>query len=46
MDANSFGTQGHSCDAINGARRFKGLGFIRPFILLQPAPVLDAVKRG
>jgi hypothetical protein len=47
MDANSFGTQSHSCEAINGAalRAFKGCGFIRALILLQPAPGLAAVKQ-
>ena len=48
MDANSFGTQSHSCEAINGAavRGFKGCGFIRALILLQPAPDLAAATRG
>ena len=48
MDANSFGPQSHSCEAINDAavRGFKGLGFIRALILLLPAPALAAVTRG
>jgi hypothetical protein len=41
MDAHSSCTQSHSCEAMNGA-----CGFIHRLILLQPAPVLAAVKQG
>jgi hypothetical protein len=45
MDANSFGAQSHSCEAINGARGFKGWIY-SALILLQPALALVAVKQG